>query len=74
MLYVVTCWTMPGKVATLSFYCDLSNPPTTLVSQIADTTPQTNTQQLFMIVLPGYYYMCSDGGSGPALVCWVEYS
>jgi hypothetical protein len=74
LMYVNTSWNMPGKTATLTFYSDLSNPPTTMVAQMTDTTAQGNTLQLFCIVLPGYYYQCHAAASGPVLVCWVEYS
>jgi hypothetical protein len=73
-MFVMISWNLGGQNSTISCYSDSANPPTTMVAQVADTSNQASTQELFFMVLPGNNYLCSVSAGTPTLMVWTEYT
>jgi hypothetical protein len=73
-LCVSTCWNLAGNNSALSAHSDAANPPTTEVGRVSDSSPQAEMEQLFVVVLPGNYYLFHVLTATVTLVSWVEYN
>jgi hypothetical protein len=74
VLWVSASWNLAGTTSAITALSDANNPPTSEVGQATDSSPQAETEQLFLIVLPGNYYQFVVTGGTVTLVTWVEYS
>jgi hypothetical protein len=59
--------------STVQAKTDGANPPTTVVSEFANSTV-TNWTTLFFIVLPGNYYSVSFQAGSGSVIAWIEWS